>query len=306
MTLTGRHITAGDLTPVTVQTESTYGTPTGDPILYGDIAEGGNFTMKDTPNPYLSWRYGSRSFNPDNYVTQQKDAGFTASLEVRDVSGWKQIIDYAMKPLGGGYDLEPMLDARTEAIYVRTGSSAWSGREYNGCKTNKLTISADAPGGIVKFEEEVLASKSTPKTLTGAITAWADTHSAVQWMGGMTFAGASIYPQSFSLTISNNLERIRVPDASGNAITGALIEGRREVEFEADLWMEDLAQVNNAIDNASISGLCYVTLGITNKVRISLVNPKWIADGNNPSIIQDKQRETIRLRATSISVSTVS
>ena len=125
-------------------------------------------------------------------------------------------------------------------------------------------------------------------------------------MGGMTFAGASIYPQSFSLTISNNLERIRVPDASGNAITGALIEGRREVEFEADLWMEDLAQVNNAIDNASISGLCYVTLGITNKVRISLVNPKWIADGNNPSIIQDKQRETIRLRATSISVSTVS
>ena len=89
MTLTGRHITAGDLTPVTVQTESTYGTPTGDPILYGDIAEGGNFTMKDTPNPYLSWRYGSRSFNPDNYVTQQKDAGFTASLEVRDVSGWK-------------------------------------------------------------------------------------------------------------------------------------------------------------------------------------------------------------------------
>ena len=307
MSLTGRHITAGDLTPVTIQTESTYGTPSGDPVLYGDVAEGGNFTFKDTPNPYLTWRYGSRGFSADTYVTQQKDAGFSASLEVRDVAGWKQIIEYAMRPLGGGSELEPMLNSRTEAIYVRTGSSTWEGRKYNGCKTDKLTIRADAPGGIVTFEEEVMASKSSADDLTGALTAWtASTASAVQWMGGMTFDGSDIYPQSFSLTITNNLERIRTPDASGNAITGALIEGRREIEFEADIWMEDLALVDDSIANGSIAGSCYVTLGIANKVRLTLVNPKWVADGSNPALIQDKQRQTIKLRATSVSITTVS
>ena len=68
MTVPQRHITAGDLTPVTIQTESTYGTGSGTDILYGDVAEGGNFTFKDTANPYLNWRYGSRSFDPSDYV----------------------------------------------------------------------------------------------------------------------------------------------------------------------------------------------------------------------------------------------
>lgn len=307
MSLTGRHITAGDITPVTYRLESTYGTPTGDDYPYGDIAEGGNFTFKDTPNPNLSWRYLSRGFNPNNYVTQQKDAGFSASLEVRDFAGWKQIIEYAMRPLGSGVSLEPMLNSRTEKIYVRTGENAWTGRIYNGCKTDKLTIKADAPGGIVTFEEDVLASKSASDDITTALTAWTATGaSAVQWMGGMKFDGNDIYPQSFSLSISNNLERIRTPDASGNAITGAIIEGRREIEFEADLWMEDLALVNASINNGSILGSCYITLGIANKVRLTLVNPKWVADGSNPALIQDKQKQTIRLRATALTIATVS
>ena len=76
MTLSQRHITAGDLTPVTINTESTYGTPNGATTYYGDVAEGGRFTFQDTANPYLAWRYGSRSFDPSDYVTRQKDAGF--------------------------------------------------------------------------------------------------------------------------------------------------------------------------------------------------------------------------------------
>ena len=41
--MTGRHITAGDLTPVTINTEITYGTPSGATTLYGDVADGGRF-----------------------------------------------------------------------------------------------------------------------------------------------------------------------------------------------------------------------------------------------------------------------
>ena len=299
MTLTGRHITAGDLTPVIVNEESTYGTPTGDPALYGDVAEGGRFTFQDNPNPYLNWRYGSRSYDPTDYVTQQKDAAFTASLEVRDIAGWYGIINNATGLMGTQGD--PLLPSTTKEICVKV-ENGWQGRQYTGCKTNKLTISAEAPGSVVEFEEEVLASKSVPVTRNSALALWkSDNSPAVQWMNGITLNGSDIYPQSFSLTITNNLERIRTPN-NGAAITGALLEGRREIEFEAEIWMEDLTFVANAINNAAPSGSIVVTLGITNKVALTLSGLRWMPEGL-PDLIQDKQRQKIKLRATSLNLS---
>lgn len=299
MTLTGRHITAGDLTPVTIKTESAYGTPIGSDILYGDVAEGGSFTFTDTANPYITWRYGSRSFNPDTYVTQQKDAGFNASLETRDTDGWGRIIEYAA---GNGGTASPVLDSRTEQINVRV-ATGWTGRIYNGCKTNKLTIKADAPGAVVSFDEEVLAMKSDATELSEAIGVWTESDApAVQWMNGITINGADIYPQSFSLSIANNLERNRVPN-NGSAITGALLEGRREIEFEADVWMEDLAQITADINNGAVGDIVIV-LGITNPVTMTLTGVKWMADGTHPDLIQDKQRQTLRFRAAGIVIST--
>jgi len=300
MTLTGRHITAGDLTPVTVQAETTYGIPTGDPALYADVSEDGRFTMQDTANPYITWRYGSRSFDPDTYVTQQKDAGFSASLEARDAEGWERIIEYAT---GNGGTASPILDSRTEQINVRV-ASGWQGRIYNGCKTDKLTIRADAPGEVVSFEEEVLAMKSEPTTLVTAMEAWTETDApAVQWMDGITVGGAEIYPQSFQLTVTNNLDRVRRPSA-GEAITGALLEGRRDIEFSADIWMEDLAQINSAIANSWAVGNIVLTLGIDNPVTITLTGVRWMADGTHPDLIQDKQRQSLRFRASGITIST--
>jgi len=302
MTVPQRHITAGDLTPVTIQTESTYGTGSGTDVLYGDVAESGNFTFKDTANPYLNWRYGSRSFDPADYVTQQKDAAFTASLECRDDTGWGQIITHAVGT-GGTTVNDPLLPSRTEEIYVRDGVR-WRGRTYSGCKTDKLTISADAPGGVVKFEEEVMASKSTSASVNSAKAIWSSSPApAIQWMNGITISGNDIYPQSFKLSISNNLDRVRVPNGSGDAITGALLEGRREIEFEADVWMEDLSYIANAINNSIISGSVVITLGIDYPVTLTLSGCKYMADGTLPALIQDKQRQTIRLRAANLVMS---
>lgn len=295
------HITAGDLTPITIKTESTYGTPTGDYILYGDVAEGGNITIKSTPNPYLSWRYGSRSYNPNNYVTQQNDAAFSASLEVRDKSGWKQIIEYATG--AGGTSGDPLLASRYEVFYFKTGASLWAGYTFSGCKTDKLTISADAPGGIVKFEEEVMASQGGSAGLVSALSVWSDTSPAVQWMSGITVGGTEIYPQSFKLSIANNLERKLVPN-NGTAITGALLEGRREIELEVDVWMEDLTKTIGNINNSTVNNIV-MTLGITNKVRLTMSGVKYMADGNNTPIVQDKQRQTLRYRVANIAVETV-
>ena len=300
--MTSRHITAGDLTPVTIQTESTYGTGSGTDVLYADVAEGGNFTFKDTANPYLNWRYGSRSFDPSDYVTRQKDAAFSAVLEVRDDAGWDQIIDYAVG-IGGTTSGDPLLASRTEEIYVKDGDK-WRGRTYAGCKTDKLTISADAPGGIVKFSEEVMASKSTSAMVSSAKAVWANAPApAVQWMNGITVSGNEIYPQSFELRITNNLDRVRVPNGSGDAITGALLEGRREIEFEADVWMEDLSYIANAVNNSIITGSIVITLGIDYPVTLTLSGCKYMADGTLPGLIQDKQRQTIRIRAANIVVS---
>jgi len=299
--MTNGHITAGDLTPVTINTESTYGTPTGSAILYGDVSEGGRFTFQDNPNPYIAWRYGSRSFDPTDYVTRQKDAGFSATLEARDQSGWKQIINYAVGSTGTTSG-DPQLASRTEQIYARTDASAWKGRTYNGCKTNKLTIKADAPGGIVQFTEEVMAMKSASATKNSADSVWTSSSApAVQWMNGITVSGSEIYPQSFELSITNNLDRVRMP-TTGDAITGALLEGRREIEFQADVWMEDLTYINNAIANGTVSGSIVITLGISYPVTLTLSGCKYMADGTLPDLVQDKQRQTLRFRAANISV----
>ena len=299
--MTGRHITAGDLTPVTINTESTYGTPTGSAILYGDVADGGRFSFKDNPNPYINWRYGSRSFDPADYVTQQRDAAFDAVLEVRDETGWKQIIEYATGYAGTSGD--PSLNSRSEQIYARTAGMVWSGRVYNGCKTNKLTIRADAPGGVVQFQEEVLAMKSASGTKNAQDSVWVSSSApAVQWMNGITVSGNEIYPQSFELSIANNLDRVRGVDGNGKAITVALMEGRREIEFSADVWMEDLTYINNAISNADVSGYIVITLGIDHPVTLTLSGCKYMADGTLPDLIQDKQRQKLRFRAANVDV----
>lgn len=299
MTVSQRHITAGDLSPVTIKTESTYATPTGDPVLYGDVAEGGRFTFTDTANPYIAWRYGSRSFDPADYVTQQKDAGFSASLEARDVAGWQRIIEYAT---GNGGTNNDVLPSRTESIHVRTGASAWQGRQYTGCKTDRLTIKAEAPGDIVVFDEDVLASKGDAVSIGAAISAWTSSAPAVQWMNGITLNGTEIYPQNFELSIMNNLDRVRI-NTNGGAITGALPAGRREITFQADIWMEDLALINADIANGT-PGDIVLTLGISNPVTLTLTGVRWMADGTHPDLVQDKQRQTLRFRATDITITT--
>ena len=296
------HITAGDLSPITYKTESTYGTPTGSSLLYGDIAEGGKFTMQDDNNTYLSWRYGDRSFNPYDYVTQQLDAAYNDIIEVRDAAGWNKILEYA---LGNsmGTQFYGSLSSRTTEVYVRTGVNAYQGRVYHGCKTDSLTIKADAPGGIVKFEESVLASYAENDDILAPLGPWVSAAPAVQWMAGATIGGSAFYPQSFSITINNNLSRSYKPQ-SGGAITNALLEGRREITAEFDCWMEDLANIRASIANNSVGNIELV-LGISNPIKLTLAGVRWLADGKYPDFAQDKQRETLRFRAIQVATAPV-
>lgn len=308
-----RHLTAGDLTPVIMQAEETYGTPTGDGILYGDVRDGGKFTFTDTRNPYQNWRYGTRSMNRDDYVYQQSDAGYQDSLEVRDIEGWERILEYATGSDNNGLaDYDP-LESRTTRVCVRTGASAWQGRTYHGCKTDSLTVRADAPGAIVQFDETVLASYSEEYTSATADEIWtSDDSPAIQWLGGITIMSGgvtkTVYPQSFSLTVENNLERQRTIDTSVSpavTITNALMEGRREAVFEFDVWMEDLTYIRDALRSPIGIARIVLTLGIENPVQVAMGLPRYDMDGNLPDLIQDKMRQTLRFKCPAIFVSAV-
>ncbi len=293
------HLTAGDITPIGHILETTYGTtPVGTLTYYGDIREGGNITPTDNPNPYLNWRYaanGKRTYDANDYVNQQKDAGFNTAIECRDQAGWSDILKYA----GISASSTPLASIPSRSVqfgFKQDDGSTQYALTYRGCVTDQLRISADVPGGIVAFDETVLAALRDTSENT-FITSIAQTDKrAVQWYGGVTLGGNTIYPQSFSITIKNNLARARAYISGLGSKTVAMVAGRQEIEVELTLWMEDFTELLYSMENISGYRIMNMTLGKSEEITLSAYcNP--MADGTNQALVQDKQTQTVRLRA---------
>ena len=302
------HLTAGDLAPIGAANEITYGTPVNTPTYYADAkGDGGSITIQDTPTPYLAWRSGSRSFDSNDYVAQQNIAGYSDVLEVRDAPNWANILVNACGTSNGTQDLPGALPSRTTVIGVNGLSSLMtSGLRYAGCKTDELTIKGDAPGAVVSFEEKVMASYGQGVDIGDYAFTSPSTH-AVQWVGGVTMEGGetTVYPQSFQINIKNNLERELAYDLSkGGSYTKALPEGRREIEMEMEVWRQDLQDIIWSRGVGSWSDIT-LTLGTANPYRIALTDVVSMSDGQISPLIQDKQRATLRFRATGISITAV-
>ena len=301
------HLTAGDLAPIGAGNEITYGTPVTTPTYYADAkGDGGSITIQDTPTPYLAWRSGSRSFDSSDYVAQQNIAEYSDVLEVRDATGWQNIIVNACGTANGTHDQPGTLPSRTSFIGVVPSSNrASNGYMYAGCKTDELTIKGDAPGAVVSFEERVMASYATGMELDDYTFTSPSTH-AVQWVGGVTMESGetTIYPQSFQISIKNNLERELAYDQTKGAYTKALLEGHREIEMEMEVWREDLQDLVWSRNIGTWSDIT-LTLGTAKPYRIALTDVVSMADGQISPLIQDKQRATLRFRATGVSITAV-
>lgn len=294
------HLTAGDISPLYTKSETTYGTPdAGDPVYYADIkGDGGSFTPTDNQNPYVAWRHDSRAYNIHDYVQTNGEAGYTDVLEVRDRAGWEAILNNAM---GATTTLgTPRLPSRTTTLLAKAGS-IYNTLVYQGCKTDRLEIKADQPGGVVEFTETVLASHSRSAG-TGTRPSYdppasLNSRPAVQWIGGVTVNGTSIYPQNFRISLNNNLGRVKGwIESIGRAATTDLVEGHLDMELSFDVWMEDLQFMR---DNATAGTIKYstliFTLGSTHPVSLGLYG-SLMYDGQLPSLVQDKQMETVRYR----------
>jgi len=308
------HITAGDVSPLFAKRESSYGvTPSGDWDYYADIkGDGGNFTPTDNPQQYVSWRGGNRSYAQGNLLFQNVEAGYTAIWE----TGGRREAELLEYALGSPTGTTPLgtLPSRTSAIWAKTvahGAKDYDRLIYPGCKTDRLVIKADQPGGIVEFQETVMAKDVYYGVdTTSTVPTAPDTRFAVQWMGGIGFdVDRTFYPQNFELSINNNLARVKgLYTAEGEGVRAAtvgLVEGRREMELSFDLWMEDLEEYyagNGVQSGVALSET--LSLNIGNQwgyYKLTCVGNRLL-DGNNHALIQDKQLATLRFRVASIAV----
>ena len=116
---------------------------------------------------------------------------------------------------------------------------------------------------------------------------------------------------SICLTINNNLGRVKGPVSanSDKAGTVALVEGRQEIELAMDVWMEDLTAVadagvdfDGALTNAAEIKTVAFSLGISKPANIS-GDGYFMADGQHPGLVQDKQMQTLRFRMYDLAVS---
>ena len=220
-------------------------------------------------------------------------------MEVRDKVGWEAILSNAMGT--NTTTGTPRLPSRTTTLRVKAGN-AYDKLEYRGCKTDRLEIRADQPGGVVEFSETVLASMSTYTPAQPYTPPALPPRSAVQWVGGVKMAGLDIYPQNFRISINNNLGRVKGWEGRiGRPCTVGLTEGQLDMELSFDLWMEDLDYIGLNTTNGSVEYYTFkMTLGLENPVELTLYGSPMY-DGQLHSLIQDKQMETVRYRIENIS-----
>ena len=315
------HITAGDIGKIIRYSESSYGQPTSNQLTVGYVkGEGGSFTPTDNPQQYVSWRSGNRSYSSHNLVAQNHEAGYTAIMDVAMSSdGPLNMIGDALGT-NRGTEAVGALPSKTPQLTVRTpGTDDLTISKYVGCKTDRLVIKADQPGGIVEFQETCLASYGYTKSTTTPGYDFLDIGHAAQWRNGVTVNGTAVYPQNFELTINNNLGRVKgIVTAAEDSpwpnqqipATADIVEGRREMEFSMDVWMADLARLKEAQNHGIIPATKTIALTIGSDAyqytRQLTLYAQPLLDGNNHALVQDKQMETLRYRVTSISVGTPS
>ena len=311
------HLTAGDIGRISRYNESSYGQPDSTGFTIGYVkGDGGSFTPNDNPNQYVAWRSGNRSYSAHDLVAQNHEAGYTAIMEaLASSSALSYIISDALGT-DTGTEAVGALPSKTVHLPIRTpgASSAYHQMDYLGCKTDRLVVKADQPGGIVEFQETVLASYGYIKALSAAGDSFQDTnYPAAQWLNGVTVDGTAVYPQNFELTINNNLGRVKgmVTAAADSpwpnqqiAATVQIVEGRREIEFSMDVWMDDLARIAEAqAQGIPATETIVLTLGTGSGAKQLTLTAQPLLDGNNHPLIQDKQMETLRYRVTDILVS---
>ena len=201
---------------------------------------------------------------------------------------------------------------------------------YNGCKINKLTISCDGPGKLIKFAAEVFCrwvTQDTDKDITGlqALTVGANpsdiTSSVLTWAGNSTIpSGSNIniaaggatnwYPRKWELVVDNKLDRhmgnITGADSLQYPCTYALNEGLREITFTCDVPYEGETYTAAKLASSAITAVKIPmdSTATTPKV-LTLSNGELMVDGGDwPEYKHELMDEPLRIRFKSLTTGT--
>jgi hypothetical protein len=275
-------------------------------------------TLKPKVNPNKEFHIlaGSRSHGA---VTKGGwEVGFTLEGLAHVASGTYDWFDlWAVYGMGSTSGLATHLGSFTAQVGKTVGASNYY-EFYNGCKINKLSISCDGPGKLVKFQADVFCqwiTQDTDKAITGlqALTVGADpaadiTTAILTWTGvsQINIAAGGLttwHPRKWELTVDNHLERvmgnITGADAATYSTTYALSEGARDIIFTCELPYEGETYTAAKLASSAITAL---TIPVDNET-ITLSTGELLVDGDDwPEYGHKLMDEPVRIKFQSLAI----
>lgn len=298
--------------------EVTHGTTPATAPQYGGEVQ--SVTPSFEPHQSFEVLSDAKQFSPAACVFEQIDAGFKIRSYARiNASGydWRDPLLRGALGAVGGISALGRLPSLSFLIEL-TRSTTYGRYLFNGCKVDKLVLTADRPGAKLLFEADVMAQYMTkctgspPATVAGLQSLTLGTYEAVptsallQWKAPFTLntgTPRTIYPQNWKLTIENHLvrqgESKTGADAAQYALTGQLHEGVQDVTFEADVYLEDLAAFDEMLANQAITSLATTIGGYT----VTLGLGRYVVDsGALPELKQDVMTQHLKMKFSTLTV----
>lgn len=302
--------TAGELKKLYYVPEVTYGvTPVTALTWGGEIIE-------LTPSTDMKVRINRISGTRGTFDATRDAAeiGLKVRAMTRAVSGgfdWRNL--WAVYAYGAVGALTDHLGSFSMQALKTVGASNYYS-QYSGCKVNKLTLDAPAPGEPWVFEADVIArwmQKATAKTIAGLqnVVVGADpadiTTSLLTWNGVSQYnIGSGLvtwYPKSLKLTVDNAMQRqmgnVVGADAVKYSVPIGISEGPRDIMLEANLWYSDETLVNARIAGTAVTA---VTIPMDAQT-ITLSNGVFMAN-DFPTLKHDIMDETVKINFKSLTI----
>ena len=301
--------TAGELQPLFYVAESVYGTtPTGALSWGGDpVSIKLNIDKKrNYVNQATNRSFGTTTKGPERY-------GFQAKLYNRSAIDWRTLAAGAFGAVSALTDHQGSFSA----LIAKKAAAAYKYLLFNGCKVNKLTISAELPGMPFVFDYDILAqyaTADTDKTFAGlqAVTVGADPADPAKpvdsWLTALQIniaaGGLAAFPvQKFSLTIDNHMKGQEGIVIGNDTIHYALEagqginEGERDIIFEYTIPSTNETYTNSKLIDSAITALTIVIGSYT----ITLAGGGWEAN-DFPEIKQGLNEETGKIRFNALTI----
>jgi hypothetical protein len=246
--------------------------------------------------------------------------GFTAKGYARKVSGgydWTKF--FALNGLGALAAVADHLPSFSTQLLIKQtfGGTTYQYFLFNGCKMNKLLLTAKSPGQPIEWEIGVLArwpSFSNTKVFTGlqSVTVGADAadpntaDQTVCWTGIPQFnlAGGgyvNFQPRNWKLTIDNHVEatpgNVLGADSNYYPCANTLEEGPRDIIFEAIL-----PAVDQTFQNAKRLGSVMTGIKIPVDAKTITLGTGYFEENDFPAYAQKINDESIKLRFQGITI----